>query len=187
MYLVKEAVVPTRCFSWLRLGARNTGSREGKGAMKKTVILETSRTEQSLVGVESLGTGERSYVRTEFRRERESGFTYYNARKGVRERERERETRTHSSRLGMACEAPRLVSLSYFSLSLLASSFTTSAMASNSCFFWSTYAHTHTTIPTRVTVHVENEHYSYHILTTICTLHGCNSAVESPRKLKFRL
>ena len=72
---MKEAVVPTRRFSWLRLGARNTGSREGKGAMKKTVILETSRTEQSLVGVEGLGTGERSYVRTEFRRERESGLS----------------------------------------------------------------------------------------------------------------
>ena len=34
--------------------------------------------------------------------------------------------------------------------------------------------------------YVEHEHYSYHILTpTISTLHGCNSAVESPRKLKF--
>ena len=38
-----------------------------------------------------------------------------------------------------------------------------------------------------VHVDVENEHYSYHILITISTLYDCNSAVESPRKLKFRL
>ena len=45
MYLVKEAVFPTRCFPWLGLRTSNTGGREREGAMEKTVILETSRTE----------------------------------------------------------------------------------------------------------------------------------------------
>jgi hypothetical protein len=45
IYLVKEAVVSAWCFSWLGLGASNTGSREREGAMEKTVVLETSRTE----------------------------------------------------------------------------------------------------------------------------------------------
>ena len=67
MYLVKEAVVPTGCFPWLglRTSSSNTGGWEREGAMEKTVILETSRTEQSLIGVESLGTREGSNVRTE--------------------------------------------------------------------------------------------------------------------------
>ena len=42
-------------------------------------------------------------------------------------------------------------------------------------------------IATCIMSHVENEHYSYHILTTISNLNDCNSAVETPRKLKFRL
>ena len=33
--------------------------------------------------------------------------------------------------------------------------------------------------------HVENEHYSHHILTNISTLHDCNSAVEPLRKLNL--
>lgn len=51
------------------LRASNTSSREGEGAMEKTVILETSRTKESLVRVESLGTRKRGNIRTE-RRER---------------------------------------------------------------------------------------------------------------------
>ena len=33
----------------------------------------------------------------------------------------------------------------------------------------------------RVVVPYRNEYYSYHSLTTISTLHDCNSAVEPPR------
>lgn len=90
---MKEAVFPTRCFSWLRLRASNTGSGEREGPMEKTVILETSRTKQSLVGVESLGTRKRSYIRTEFRRERECGLDLLceKGSQGGKRRERERE------------------------------------------------------------------------------------------------
>ena len=49
----------------MRLGAGHTISRKGRrGTMEKTVILETTRTEESLVGMEGLGTREGSDVGT---------------------------------------------------------------------------------------------------------------------------
>ena len=64
MYLMKEAAVPTRSLPGLGLRTSNTSGREREGSMEKTVVLETPRTKQSLIGVESLGTRERGNVRT---------------------------------------------------------------------------------------------------------------------------
>ena len=65
MHLVKEAAVTTRCLPGQGLWTSNTSGREGERTVKKTVILETSRTEESLIGMESLGTREGSNVWTE--------------------------------------------------------------------------------------------------------------------------
>ena len=60
---MKEAVVTTRRLLGLRLSANHAigGEREAR-AMEKAVVLETTTTEQRLIGMESFGTRERSNV-----------------------------------------------------------------------------------------------------------------------------
>ena len=62
--LVQEAAVATRCLSGLRLGTGYSSDGERKGAVEKTVVLETSLTEESLIRMESMDPREWSYVWT---------------------------------------------------------------------------------------------------------------------------
>ena len=96
MYLVEEAVVTAGSLPGLGLGASNTGSGEGERAVKETVVLETSTAEESMVGVESLSTGEGSNVWTE-RKDRYISEWMDEGREGEREggKGKEREAGEH--------------------------------------------------------------------------------------------